>query len=310
MSASSSKSKAWKYLQPGDVIDVVSPGSSSLTDDVEDVLDLLRSWKLKPRISEKTFAPHPFHSNEDEVRLELLKKALSAKDSKAIWCLRGGYGANRLVPDLAKLKAPAVTKALIGYSDITSLHILFQQQWKWPVFHGPLLETLISGRLTPNQVEECRQILFGEIKENSFKLAPMNQAAQKTKKISAPLIGGNLVVVESTIGTKAQIKTSGKILVLEEIGERGYRVDRMLEHLEQAGVLKGCKAILFGDFLGGDERDGMNYVEFAMKRFAKKTTIPCFSGLEIGHGDKCRMLAMGTLAKLEKNILKVNSGGR
>jgi muramoyltetrapeptide carboxypeptidase len=237
-----------------------------------------------------------------------LQKALNSKESKAIWCLRGGYGANRLIPALAKMKKPSIQKALIGYSDITSLHILFQQKWHWTVFHGPLLETMISGRLSPNQSEEARRVLFGEVKEQSFKLEPMNSSAKKAKKIQAKLAGGNLVVVQSTIGTLGQLSLKDKILVLEEIGERGYRVDRMLEHLEQANILKGCKAIIFGNFLAGDERDGKNFVKFAIDRFAQKNSIPCFSGLEIGHGEQCRLLPLGTPAVLEKSVLKVSSG--
>jgi muramoyltetrapeptide carboxypeptidase len=302
------KSNSIRALSPGDIVDVVSPGSASLKDDVEEAMELLRSWKLKPRISEKTFAAHPFHSNEDEVRLELLQKALNSKDSRAIWCLRGGYGANRLIPALSKMKKPKSQKALIGYSDITSLHILFQQKWNWTVFHGPLLETMISGRLSPNQIEEARRVLFGEVHEQSFQLEPMNPLAKKSKKIQAKLSGGNLVVVQSTIGSVAQLNLKNKILVLEEIGERGYRVDRMLEHLEQANILKGCKAVIFGNFLAGDERDGKNFVKFAIDRFAQKISIPCFSGLEIGHGEQCRLLPLGTLAVLEKNVLKVSSG--
>ena len=233
-------------MKAGDVVELVSPGSASRMDDVKLCMELLEGWGLKPRLSKETFAPHPFHSNLDKVRLELLKQAYAKKDAKAIWCLRGGYGANRLLPALYKLKAPAKNKILIGYSDITSLHLLGVQKWG----------------------------------------------------LQAPVLGGNLVVLESAIGTVAQPNLKGKILVLEEIGERGYRIDRMLEHLKQAGVLKGCKAIVFGDFLGGSEKDGQNFVDFALERFAKDSEIPCFSGLEIGHGEKQRIVAFGPLAKL------------
>jgi muramoyltetrapeptide carboxypeptidase len=295
-------------LQPGDLVDLVSPGSSSRLEDVEMCIDLLESWGLKARLPKETFQSHPFHSNEDEVRLKLLKKALVATDSKAVWCLRGGYGANRLLPELWKMKAPVGKKMLIGYSDITSLLVFLNQKWKWNCFHGPLLETMISGRLPMSQVQECKQVIFGEKKELNFSLQALNSKAKKMNSLKAPLIGGNLVVLESAIGTPYAGKFSGKILVLEEVGERGYRIDRMLEHLKQASALKGCKAIVFGDFLHGDERDGKNFVRFALERFAAQNEIACFSGLEMGHGENNRMIPIGPQAILKNSELMIPTG--
>ena len=295
-------------LTKGDLVDLVSPGSSSRIEDVELCRHLMESWGLKVRLPKQTFSDHVFHSNEDEVRLKLLKEALHAKDSKAIWCLRGGYGSNRLVPELWKIKKPNQQKMLIGYSDITTLHLWLSQSWKWPSFHGPLLESLISGRLSNSQIEECRQVVFGEKQELEFQLTPLNAKAKQTKRLKAPLIGGNLVVIESAIATKAHPKFAGKILFLEEVGERGYRIDRMLEHLVQAGVLKSVKALIFGDFLLGDERDGKNYVRYAIERFANQNQIACFEGLETGHGDQNRMIPLGLHASYEKGFLTLQTG--
>jgi muramoyltetrapeptide carboxypeptidase len=299
--------KSISPLKTGDLVDIVSPGSGSRPEDVELCLDLLEGWGLKARLPKDTFEKHPFHSNDDEVRLKLLKAALTAKDSKAIWCLRGGYGANRLMPELWKMKTPAYPKILIGYSDITSLHLLMDK-WKWTSFHGPLLETLVSGRLKAEQIEECRQILFNEKTEARFRLKPMNNKARKLKSIAAPVMAGNLIVFESALGTPTAGKFQGKFLALEEVGERGYRIDRMLEHLRQSGSLKGCLGILFGDFLFGDEVDGANFVQFAMQRFADQDLLPCFSGLEIGHGANNRMIAMGPKAQLKNSELVIPTG--
>jgi len=290
--------KAWQTLKAGDIVDVISPGSSSLPEDVQLSLELLESWGLKPRLPKETFSAHPFHSNDDDIRFALLKKALTAKDSKVIWCLRGGYGANRLLPELAKLKAPAHAKLLVGYSDITSLHLYLGQKWKWTCLHGGLLETLVGGRLSPEQIEETRRVLFGEQLEVKFDLEPLNTPAKKIKKIQAPLIGGNMVVLSSTLGTKFQPKLQDHLLILEEVGERGYRIDRMFTQLEQSGVLKGCQGILLGDFLYGDEKDGTNFVKFALERFALTTKIPVFQGLQAGHGSWNRPVFLGTKSTL------------
>lgn len=293
--------KSWQTLRAGDVVDVISPGSSSRPEDVAHALELLVDWGLKPRLSENNFAPHPFHSNEDKVRMQLLKKALLAKDSKVVWCLRGGYGANRLLPELSKLKKPANGKLLVGYSDITSLHLYLGNKWKWTSLHGPLLETLTGGRLSPEQVEETRKVLFGEQVDVSFQLLPMNKAAAKIKKVQAPVMGGNMVVITSALGTKFQPSFKDQFLILEEVGERGYRIDRMLTQLEQSGVLKGCKGIFLGDFLYGDEKDGSNFVNFALERFADETKIPVFHGLQSGHGSWNRPIFLGTKSTLVKS---------
>ncbi|MEZ0392403.1 MAG: LD-carboxypeptidase [Pseudobdellovibrionaceae bacterium] len=295
-------------LKPGDLVDVVSPGSGSRFEDVQLCVELLESWGLKVRLPKETFSEHPFHSNEDAVRLKLLKKALMAKDSKAIWCLRGGYGSNRLLPEMWKWKAPAQAKMLIGYSDITSLHLFLNQKWKWPSFHGPLLESLISGRLSLQQQQEAREVLFGEKRDMKFSLKPLNSRAKKIKSLKASLSGGNLVVIESALGTPYNGNFQGKILFLEEVGERGYRIDRMLEHLRQSGSLKACKALVFGDFLYGDERDGKNFVSYAIERFAQLNLLPCFSGLATGHGEQNRMIPLGPKAILSSEELLVPTG--
>lgn len=301
-------SKKITALQPGDLVDLVSPGSGSRLEDVEMCLDLLQSWGLKVRLPKETFTEHPFHSNEDAVRLRLLKKALFAKDSKAVWCLRGGYGANRLLPGLWKLKRPPLEKLVVGYSDITSLHVFLNQKWKWTSFHGPLLETLISGRLPMNQIQECKDVVFGEKTELSFRIKALNPQARKAKSLTGPLVGGNLVVLDSSIGTPFAGKYAGKILVLEEVGERGYRIDRMLEHMKQAGALKACKAIVFGEFLLGDETNGKSYVDYAIHRFADENQIPCFGGLEMGHGSRNRMIPLGPVARIDNQVLSLSTG--
>ncbi|PIS11825.1 MAG: LD-carboxypeptidase [Bdellovibrio sp. CG10_big_fil_rev_8_21_14_0_10_47_8] len=295
-------------LKAGDLVDIVSPGSSSRMDDVDQALELIESWGLRARLPKETFSAHPFHSNEDSVRLKLLKKALLAKDSKMVWCLRGGYGANRLLPELWKMKAPAKTKILMGYSDITSLLFWLNQKWKWTSLHGPLLESLISGRLAISQIEECRRILFGEQKEQVFAIQPMNMSAKKIKQVRAAVTGGNLVVLDSSVGTPFDWNPDGKIIILEEVGERGYRVDRMLEHLRQAKKLDKVKAVIFGDFLGGEERDGSTQVSFALERFAYQSKVPCFSGLETGHGAANRILSFGSVAELSPKTLTLDTG--
>lgn len=305
------KAKLLKALKPGDVIDIVSPGSASRMEDVERAIELLESWELKPRFFAESFGDNPFHSNEDKQRLEAFVRAISARDSKAVWCLRGGYGANRLLPFLWKMKAPQTKKILVGYSDISSLHFLLQR-WGWVSFHGPLLETLTSGRLDIDQIEESRQLVFGRLKNLTYDLVPLNAKAKAIKNVSARVLASNFVVLQSALGTPYAPNLKGKFLILEEVGERGYRVDRMFEHLVQSQILKGCLGIIFGDFIGGNEPDGKNYVQYALDRFADGNYIACFDNMPSGHGGRNRMIPCGSPAIMtgtrKASRLKIDSG--
>ena len=287
-------------LAAGDVIDVIAPGFACAPEDVEKARVFLESKGFKPRIPQDIIENHPLFSNSDEKRIQMLIKALKAKDSKAIWCLRGGYGSNHLLPALKKIPKQK-PKMMIGISDITSLHGYLIQNWKWTGFHGPLLDRLGKGQVPKDIEEELLKVVRGEIAEVVFtKLEALNSAAQKTKKIKAPVMGGNLKVVEGHVGTKDQFKFAKKIVFFEEIGERGYRVDRMLFHLSEAGAFKDCVAVVFGTFIGGDEpksdpdSPAVNKVDWVLKTWAEKQKFPVLKGLPCGHDTIQRVLPLGT----------------
>lgn len=276
---------SWNYLKPGDIVDVVSPGFASTPEEVENAKKFLLKWGLKPRIPNKLIQKHFLHANSDEKRFVFLREALESKDSKIIWCLRGGYGSNRLLPWLDKLKKPHQQKLLVGISDITSLHVYFEQKWNWPTFHASLLDRMGSGKLPAKIEKETMALLFGKTKSVEFKkLKAMNKAALNLKKVKSSVVGGNLVVLQSTLGTPYQVQTEGKILFIEDLGERGYRVDRILEHFDQVGLFKKCKGLVIGEFLGGQESNGKALWPQVFKSWAERLAIPVFSGLEAGHG--------------------------
>lgn len=292
--------KGWSKLKPGDLIDIVAPGSSTSSETLEGATNAATRLGFKVRVPAGLIHAHPFHSHEDEIRFEYLKNALYAKDSKVVWCLRGGYGSNRLIPYLSKLKTPPVkAKLFIGYSDITTIHTFLQQKWKWITCHGPVFENLNPGRLKKEDLDEFVSFLTGKTKISQFQMKPLNAQALALKKKKTILTGGNLATLQSAIGTILSPKLTKKTLFLEDIGERGYRVDRLLEHLKQAKVLNGCEAIVFGDFTGGEEKDGGNHTQFALERFANGIKIPVFSGLPSGHGTVNKPLFFGAPASLE-----------
>jgi Uncharacterized proteins, homologs of microcin C7 resistance protein MccF len=307
----------WKFIKENDIIDVVSPGYPTPSEEIEGARQFLSRWKLQARIPKDMIKPHFLHANEDEVRFANLKAAIESKDSSTIWCMRGGYGSNRLLPMLAKLKKPKEDKLLIGLSDITSLHVFFTQVWGWKTIHGPIMARMGRPNVVSRKHEnELHRMLFGADKEITFKgLKPMNEAARKTKSIDAKMVGGNLVTLQSTLATPWQVQTKGNLLFIEEVGERGYRIDRILEQFRQAGMLKNCKGIVLGDFVGGEEpKTGKDNFNLIWKRWAADLEIPMYKGIESGHGVIQRPVPFNTKCHLEnsngKVTLTISSGGK
>ncbi|QDK37746.1 LD-carboxypeptidase [Bdellovibrio sp. NC01] len=299
---------SWKYIKENDIIDVVSPGYPSKPEEVEGSRNFLLKWNLVPRIPKDLIKPHFLHSNDDDVRFKHLKAAIESKDSNVIWCMRGGYGSNRLLPMVAKLKKPKEAKLIIGISDITSLHTFFIQEWGWKVLHAPLLDRLGRGLVAPKHEKELHKILFGQEPVIEFKkLKPLNEAARKVKTLKSKIVGGNLTVLQSTMGTPWQINADKSLLFLEDLGERGYRIDRMLEQFRQGGVLKKCDGIILGDFIGGEEpATGKNNFDLVFKRWAGDLDIPLFKGLEAGHAPIQRPVPFNTECVLKVNGTKVH----
>lgn len=273
--------------------------------------EVLRSWGINVIYDKNLISPQIFLSNTDEYRFKSFKSAFENKDVKMIWCLRGGYGAIRLLPFLEKMKRPKTPKILIGLSDISSLQVAMAKHWDMPSLHTALIDRFALEKLTEENAAEIKRSLFDPDFEMNFEnLMPINAAATANKKIKSQVIGGNLMVVASTLGTPSQIESEGKIIFLEELCERAYRIDRCLHQLKQAGVFKKAKAIVFGDFTNCDEPNKDNYVSGVLENFCNEIKIPAFKGLQNGHGELQRPLFFNTEATLicgKTGVLKVKS---
>lgn len=293
--------KHWAPLKKGDLVDLIAPGFACREEELRAAVQFLESWGLRVRVPKNIFSSRGLCSHRDDVRWSHLQKALLATDSQAVWCLRGGYGSIRLIPNLTQLKAPKSRRAklFIGLSDITSLHVFLNQSWRWPTIHGPLLDRLGMGKAKPKYVRELKRLVFGETPTIEFSnLKALNDFAKKNKIIRAPVSGGNLITLQSSLKTKAEWDARGKILFFEDIGERGYRVDRVLEQFYQMGVFASASAVIFGDFTGGNESDGRNHIAMVLREFAKKISIPALTGLPSGHGLIQRPLPLATPSEL------------
>lgn len=295
--------KKWRSLEKGDVVDLVAPGWACTRDELKLAVELLKSWGLRPRYPKKIFGRHLLCANSDINRLEYLREALLSPTSKAVWCLRGGYGSARLMPELLKLKPPERAKLLVGFSDITVLHTWLVQKWQWSVLHGALLDRLGRRDLPKNIIKETKDVVFGKLKQVEFRgLKPLNKEARQKGSIVGAVVGGNLTMVETTIGTPWELNTKNKILFVEDVGERGYRVDRMLQHLFHAELFDRVRALVFGRFTKCAEASGRDLVPAVLREFALQLDIPVFRGLQCGHGDKQRPLPLGTNATVVKGV--------
>ena len=207
------KNKLWMPLRAGDTVEVVAPGFATTDERVHGAVNFLKQIGLKPRVLQDLFGPDVICSNTDEKRLAHLTRALLAKDSQAIWCLRGGYGALRIIESVAKIKKPQTNKLFVGYSDATTLHNYFNQFWHFATLHGPLLDRLGEHNLPLDQVNELIEVVFGNRDKVFFNnLQPLNKWAEKKSNIKSTVVGGNLKVVESHLGTRFAKSHQGEIL--------------------------------------------------------------------------------------------------
>lgn len=291
----------WHALEKGDLVDIVAPGMKPRPRVVEGIAKFLDSWGLNVRIPKDLLGKDLICSNSRAYRFESLRRALTAKDSKMVWCLRGGYGSIHLLRGLDKLKIPR-NKIFMGLSDSTSLHTFLVQKWGWSTIHGANIDRFALNEIEPREKSRFHKMLFGQDDVLTYRLKPMNEAALKNKRILSSIVGGNLITLQSSFGTSFAIDPHGKFLFVEDIGERAYRVDRVFEHMDHLNMFKGVKAILYGQFTGGHEADGKSLVPRLLKQFAQSKKIPVFGGIQSGHGPIQHPIPFGTRAVITGGV--------
>lgn len=281
------------------IVDVVAPGSIGNREHFERAVAQLQADEFLVRVPNDLYGGTPIVSNTDERRWAHLKAALQS-DSDIIWCVRGGYGSLRLLPQLAKIKKPNRRKLLVGYSDISSLHLFLNQKWKWPTLHGPLLDRIGKGVSSPEETASLFAVLKSQLTEVVFSGLQRVGAAQTKKGVKrGTMVGGNLMTLQSSLGTPWQLRGRKHIVFFEEIGERAYRIDRMLHHFAQAKAFDGVEAMVFGQIVGVDPDELALIHDTILPEFASRCRFPVFKGLPCGHGHPQMPLPLGTDATLK-----------
>lgn len=289
-------SRPWKPLTKGDVVDVIAPGFGAKPRTIEACKKQIESLGLTPRIPDDILGDDPFSSNDFDYRLDHLYQSLTDDSSSAIWCLKGGYGTAELMPELMKKAKPKQQKLVIGYSDITALHSVLNHQWGWASLHAPVVWQLAMNLVEEDSLKQLRDVMFGEQQQTHIALTPMNDAAKNAEKLTSTVTGGNMMLVQSGIKTPWELVTRNRIVFLEDIDERPYRIARMLVHMEQAGLFEKARALVLGQFTAKDVSFDPAQMETALEQCAARLSIPVYRTHEVGHEPRHVPLPLNTQA--------------
>jgi muramoyltetrapeptide carboxypeptidase len=285
-------------LEKGEIIDVICPASKEKPNFRNALDQACTKHGFTFRMLNENDPNEPFSSANDETRWNYLKQALENPDSKVIYA-RGGYGVTRLLKYLENY-TPPIKKILIGFSDVTALHIWFNQKYDWQTIHGQL-----AKETNTKENQESADFVFDflkQVKPITYKgFEPLNDLANKDQTINSKLGGGNLCLVQNSLGTNWQVDFIDKIVFLEDTNEQGYKIDRVLEQLNQAKVFAGAKAVIFGDFDGLPTEEEQNLTDVALKRFAQSSQIPVFKATGFGHSAYNHPLLFNSSVVLEVN---------
>lgn len=265
------------FLKPGDTIECIAPASKFNPDCLPLIQNLIESWGFKAKISAPFSEEEWLCTHSEKKRFEILQNALLDPSTNAIWGIHGGYGSGQLLPYLDAMTPPPRPKLLLGFSDLTMLHLFVNKKWNWPSLHTPSARGVALEKVSKASIENLRRWLLGTC--DPLEITPLNHAPLPS---SATIVGGNLSLVATSLGTPWQIETQNHLLFLEEIGEKAYRIDRMLNQLAQAKLFQNAQGVLLGDFLLRDAKDDPD-IKKLLKKWTEQMECPVFS-ISAGHG--------------------------
>jgi len=295
-------------LQSGDKLALVAPGSYISESELQDSIKNLNQLGFEASYSEKILLQSGYFAGTDKDRTDDLMEKFSDKRIKGIVCARGGYGCSRILPMLDYDIIRANPKVLIGYSDITALLYGIYQKAGLVTFHGPV------GTSTFNDysVNNFKKVLINpertSLFENSTSGDDENVYGVTTivkGKRKGRLVGGNLSIIVSLIGTDFDVDYSNKIIFIEEIGEEPYRVDRMLTQMIQSGKFDNVAGIMMGNFRKCEvkEESALTGKSFTLMEVLKdrlsSLKIPVVYGMSFGHVKDKFTIPFGILAELD-----------
>lgn len=297
-------------LKKGDMVGVIAPASPPNLENLERGIEFLQELGLTVKKGKSINEINGYLAGSDQDRLEDLHEMFLNHDVKAIICACGGYGTGRLAANLDYEMIKQNPKIFWGYSDITFLHTAIRKETGLVTFHGPMLGSDIGKKdIHPLSKKGFRQLFQAIELIYTEELAPLEVLVEGVAE--GELIGGNLSLLVSTLGTKFEIETKGKLLFIEDVNEEPRSVDRMLNQLYMAGKLNDAAGIVVGDFCDCIPKSDLSLtLEEVISHYVMLANKPALKGFQIGHCNPHISIPLGVNAKLntfEKRLI-VESG--
>ena len=278
-----------QYLVKGDCIGIAAPASPFEKEPFVKGLEVLKKMGLKIYLPDDLFVQDGYLAGSDYHRARSLHRLFADPKINAIICARGGFGTLRILPLLDFALIRKNPKILVGFSDITALLEALGTHCNLVTLHGPTVTSL--AQTDSATINTLHQALFS----NGPHYLPA-QTVIKPGACTGMLAGGNLTTLCHLVGTPFEADFFGKILFLEERGEKTYRIDRMLIQMQMAGAFRGLRGIILGDF---QDCGSLNNINNIMKNMFKTSNIPIMAGLDAGHGTTNLTIPLGTTATLD-----------
>jgi muramoyltetrapeptide carboxypeptidase len=283
-------------LRPGDLIGVVSPAAAVQAEVLQRGCVELERLGFSVRVGEHALDHHRFLAGTDLDRAHELTAMFRDPDVRAIFCSRAGYGSGRLLPLLNFPELARTPKIFLGYSDVTFLLNAFMQYAGFGCFHGPVVAGEFAGGFSSRALTHLLGLLTTGMGEAGLRFPTVIHKGVAT----GCLVGGCLSLLVASLGTSFSINTTDAILFIEDVGEKPYRIDRMLTQLKQAGKLDQVAGVIFAEMTGclGDTNDPTLLLSIIAEVFAEYS-YPIGFGFPAGHGGENFALPFGTRVQLD-----------
>lgn len=284
-------------LKPGDTVGIMAPASWGDRDQIQAASACLEQLGLQVRLGDTLSKQHGYLAGTDEERARELNGMFADPGIKAIVCARGGFGTGRIADQLDYELIRANPKIFWGYSDITFLHTAILKKAGLITFHGPMMIDLEKDN-DPLTVQNYETMLHPSVLRYSEDISPLQVLVDG--EASGQLVGGNLTLLTSTLGTPYELDTKGRLLFIEDIDEEPYRVDRMLNQLRLAGKFADAAGILICDFNNcvPNKRKQSLTLDQVIEDHVVSAGKPTIAGFKIGHCSPNIAVPHGIVARM------------